>query len=42
MEEIISGALFQDNSFEFEDFTGLQLEKLLSCEDLHSRDVIMV
>lgn len=42
MEEIIRGALFQDNRFEFTDLNGLQLEKLISCEDQQSNDVIMV
>ncbi len=42
MEEIIRGTLFQDNSFECIDFNGLQLEKLVSCENPNSRDVIMV
>lgn len=36
------GPLFQNNCFEFADFNGQQLEKLISCEDPHSRDVIMV
>ncbi len=31
MEDEYRGALFQDDTFEFNDFNGLKLEKLIYC-----------
>lgn len=36
------GALFQDNTFEFYDFDGLKLERLVSCEDPKTKEVVIV
>ncbi len=42
MKDDFRGTLFQDNNFEFYDFDGLKLEKLITCENPETKEVVIV
>jgi hypothetical protein len=42
MKDVFRGAIFQDNTFEFNDFDGLKLEKLITCENPETKEVVIV
>jgi hypothetical protein len=42
MNNEFRGALFQDNDFKFNGFKGLKLEKLISCENPETKEILLV